>query len=103
MKDKLISCIQQQTISSKEGWIILFDGERLVMNSGKLIWKERHHALNALIGSIKDISNYSRTRENNIEMQEIVKQLVLEGRIEIKYYPEYKHYIKQVIKHTHSF
>lgn len=84
MKEEIITVLEQQKISSKKGWIILFDGERLIMNSGKLIWDERHHALNALIRSLKDLTGYPTTQKNNIELQEVTKQLILDGRIKIE-------------------
>lgn len=83
MKNKIINVLEKQKISSQKGWMILFDKERLIMYSGKMVWEERHHALNALIRSVKDMTKYPTTRENNIAMQDYIKELILNGRIEI--------------------
>jgi hypothetical protein len=82
MENDILEALEKQKISSQQGWKIYFDKERLIMYSGKMVWEERHHALNALIRSCKDMTKYPTTRENNIAMQDYIKQLVLDGRIE---------------------
>lgn len=81
MKKDILKALNGKKISSKKGWIVLFDNERLVMNSGKLIWDKKQHASNALLHSIKDVTRLRSTLYNNLALHEYVKELEQEGRI----------------------
>lgn len=82
--ENILTELQKLKTSSKTGYKIYFEGDLLVMNSGKFIWKKKGEAMNALIGSLKYTIGYHEYYKE--ETHEVLEELIKEGIIKIEYY-----------------
>lgn len=80
-RDKIKTELEQLKISSKPGYRILFNGELLVMNSGKFVWAKKGEAKNALIGSLKYTLGYREYYD--LKTHETIEELIDLGIIKI--------------------
>jgi len=86
MKNKILKQLQTQKIKSISGWRIYFDGELLVMNSGKYVWGKEGHAKNALIHSLKDtIPEWRGFYQEEDNLHNSLNELINIGTIQIRY------------------
>lgn len=87
MRQQIIDQLTSQQLPNQVGWRVFFLGKLIVMNSGKYSWKEKHHAKNALIHSLKDtLQNYRTTRDNNQQLHDSLEKMILDGDIEFRYF-----------------
>jgi len=84
MTDKILQELQQLKTSSKAGYRIYFEGDLLVMNSGKFSWKKKGEAMNALIGSLKYTLGYREYYQE--KTHEVLEELIEKAVIKIEYY-----------------
>lgn len=84
MKDVIFKQLQELKISSKPGYRVYFEGDLLVMNSGKFVWNKSGEAKNALIGSLKYTLGYRGYYD--MKTYELLQELIDIGTIKIEYY-----------------
>lgn len=86
MNEILLKNLQLHQVNSKTGYRIYFQGNLLVMKSGKFVWEKEGHAKNALIGSLKDGTGYEEYYSE--KMYEGINQMLDSGIIKIEYYEQ---------------
>lgn len=86
MNETLLKNLELHQINSKTGYRIYFQGNLLVMKSGKFVWEKEAHAKNALYGSLKDIIGWREYYDE--KTHEGINQLLDSGVIKIEYYEQ---------------
>lgn len=84
MKNKVTTELENLKISSKAGYRIYYNGDLLVMNSGKFVWNKSGKAKNALIGSLKYTLGWDDYHK--AKTYEVLEELINLGTIKIEYY-----------------
>lgn len=82
--ENILTELKKLKTSSKAGYKIYFEGDLLVMNSGKFLWKKKGEAMNALIGSLKYTIGYHGYYKE--QTHKVLEELIEKGTIKIEYY-----------------